>query len=100
MTYVGDGKEKVVMLQTHKRHLELIQMEEKETINDFTMRITRLVNQVKACGETFMEQYVVAEILCSLTTRFNNIVVAIEESKDLTTMRKGSFKTLLIHMNK
>lgn len=40
----------MVRLQTYKRHLELIQMEEKETISEFTTRISRLVNQVKACG--------------------------------------------------
>lgn len=37
-------KTKVVRLQTNKCQIELIQMEEKETINDFTTRITRLVN--------------------------------------------------------
>lgn len=63
-------------------------MEENETINDFTTRITRLVNHVKACRKTVMEQYVVAKILCSLTPRFNNIVVAIEESKNLAMMSK------------
>lgn len=50
--YVGVGKANMVRLQTRKRQLELIQMGEKETINDFTTRITRLVNQVKSCGET------------------------------------------------
>lgn len=82
-------KAKVVRLQTHKRQLKLIQMEEKEIINDFATRITRLVNQVKACGESITEQYVVAKILCSLTLRFDNIVVVIEESKDLAAMSKN-----------
>lgn len=63
-------------------------MEEKETINSFAMRITRLVNQVKACGEPIMEKYVVTKILRSLTARFDNIVVVIKESKDLVAMRK------------
>lgn len=42
--YAEAGKEKVVRLETHKHQLEWIKMEEKETINDFTMRITRFVN--------------------------------------------------------
>ncbi|XP_058733125.1 uncharacterized protein LOC131604719 [Vicia villosa] len=85
----------VVRLQTRKRQLELIQMEEKETINDFTTRITLLVNQVKACGEMIMKQYVVAKILRSSTTRFDKVVIAIEESKDLAKMSKEELQSSL-----
>lgn len=70
-------------------------MERNETINDFTMRITRLMNQVKACRETITEQCVVAKILHSLTPRFDNIVLAIEESKDLVTMSKKELQSSL-----
>lgn len=65
------------------------------TINYFTTRITRFVNQAKACGETVMEQYVVAKILCSLTPRFDNIVMAIEESNDLAMMSKDELQSYL-----
>ncbi|XP_050890122.1 uncharacterized protein LOC127095484 [Lathyrus oleraceus] len=57
------------------------------------MRITRLVNQVKECKETVMEQYVVAKILCYLTPRYDNVVVAIEESKDLVMMSKKELQS-------
>lgn len=70
-------------------------MAEKETINDFTTRITRLQNQVKASGETANEQYVIAEILHSLTLRFDNVVIAIEESGDLATMSKEELQSSL-----
>lgn len=75
-------------LQTHERQLELIQMEEKETISEFTSRITRLINQVRLCRETITKQYVVDKILRSLTSRFGNVMVAIEESKKLSTVSK------------
>lgn len=93
--YVGAHKEKMVRLQIHKQQIELIQMEEKETIKDFATRITRLANQVKTCGETIIEKYVVAKILHSLTPRFDNIVMEIEESKDLGTMRKEELQSSL-----
>lgn len=63
-------------------------MGEKEVISEFTIRITRLMNQVKNYRGTITEQYVVDKILRSLTSRFDNVVVAIEESKDLSTMNK------------
>ncbi|XP_058771127.1 uncharacterized protein LOC131644592 [Vicia villosa] len=72
--YAGAAKAKVVRLQIHKRQFELTQMEDKEAINDYVTRITRLVNQIKSCGETILEQNVVSKILRSLTSRFDNIV--------------------------
>ncbi|XP_050910027.1 uncharacterized protein LOC127123893 [Lathyrus oleraceus] len=70
-------------------------MEENEIINDFGTRITQMVDQVKACRETVTEQYVIAKICCFLTLRLDNIVVAIEESKDLATMRKLELQSSL-----
>lgn len=63
-------------------------MEEKETINEFTTIIMILVNKVKACGKTITQHYMVSKILRSLTSRFDNIVIAIKEFVDLSTMRK------------
>lgn len=63
-------------------------MEEKETICKFIMRIARLVNQVKTCGETITKHYVVAKILRSLAPKFVNVVVAIEKLKDLAMVSK------------
>lgn len=70
-------------------------MEDKEMINDYITRITRLVNQIKSCGEMILEQNVVSKVLRSLTSCFNNIVVAIEESKDLTTLSKDELQSSL-----
>ena len=63
-------------------------MEDKETISELTTRIKRFMNQVKSCGETTTEQYVVGKILRLLMSRFDKLVVSIEESKDLSTMSK------------
>ncbi|GAU43423.1 hypothetical protein TSUD_334860 [Trifolium subterraneum] len=81
--YGGAAKVKKVWLQTYKRQFELLQMEEKESVGDFFTRVTKLVNLMKGCGETMNDQSVVEKILRSLTPRFD-IVVAIEESKDLS----------------
>lgn len=74
-SYAGDNIEKMVRLKTHKMYLELIHMEEKEIVSEYARRITRLVNQIKTCGETITEQHVVGKILRSLTSRFDNMEV-------------------------
>lgn len=64
-------------------------------VNDYVTRVTRLVNQMKSCGEAVSEQNIVSKVLRSLTPRFDNIVVAIEESKDLKTMTKDELQSSL-----
>ena len=79
---------KYVRLQTHKRAYELLQMEDNESVADFFTRVTKLVNQIKVCGEVITTRSVVTKILRSLALKFDHIVVAIEESKDLSTLTK------------
>ena len=59
-------------------------MSNSETINDFLTRALTIVNQIKSHGDTLDDQKVVENILRSLPIRFDPIVVAIEESKDLS----------------
>src|SRR3954470_3270621 len=50
-------------------------------------RVILVTNEMKACGETLSKQVIIEKVLRSLTTQFDYIVVAIEHSKDLETMR-------------
>lgn len=50
---------------------------------------------MKASGETITEHYVVGKIVRSLTSRFDNVVIAIEESNDLPTMNKKELQSSL-----
>lgn len=88
--YAWDDKRKMVRLKTHTCQLELIQIEEKETINDFTTWITRLVNQVKACGETCKNKfgststyiYVLMITKCRRTILYTNCLLSVQILKD------------------
>ncbi|KAL4017193.1 hypothetical protein IC575_024869 [Cucumis melo] len=61
-------------------------MKESESVSDYTSRLLAVVNEMKRFDETISDEQVVEKILRSLNEKFNFIVVAIEESKDLSTM--------------
>lgn len=46
-----------------------------------------ITNKMKSCGETLSEESISEKVLRSLTSQFDYIVVEIEYSKDLSTMR-------------
>ena len=58
-------------------------MKETEGVSDYITRVQTVVNQLKGNGETLTDARVVEKILRSLTENFENVVCAIEESKDL-----------------
>ncbi|XP_019416922.1 PREDICTED: uncharacterized protein LOC109328099 [Lupinus angustifolius] len=93
-SYSGEVKVKKVRLQTLRRQYELLQMDEQETIAEYLTRICGLINLMKGCGETLSEQSVGEKIFRTLTPKFDHIVVAIEESKDLESFKIDKDKTI------
>ena len=71
-------------------------MEESEGIGNFFGRLQVLANSMKGCGEKFTNLMLIEKVLRSLNPKFDHIVVAIEESKDLESMSidelQGSLK--------
>ncbi|WJX50083.1 hypothetical protein P8452_36436 [Trifolium repens] len=94
-SYGGDAKVKKVKLQALKRQYELLQMNGDEKISDYFTRLVTLTNQMKNCGSNLEEQETVEKVLRTLTSRFDHIVVTIEETKDLSEVKLEDLQSTL-----
>lgn len=84
--FQGTAKVLTVKLQTLRRQFQNLQMMESEKIKDYFSRVIQVVNQMRTYGEEITDQKIVEKILISLPEKFEYIVAAIEESKDLATL--------------
>lgn len=85
-TYRGEERVKIVRLQTLRCEFDNIKMRETESVEEFYNRMIVLLNQMRLNGETIEDRRVVEKILRSLTRKFEYVVVAIEESKDISDL--------------
>lgn len=70
-------------------------MEDSKSVTNFFTRVTKLVNQIKMYGEVLTSKFIGPKILRSLAPKFSHVVVAIEESKNLSSMTKEDLKEAL-----
>ena len=77
---------KQVRLQTLRGKLESMKMKEIEGVAEYISRVETVANQLSRNGETLPASRVVEKILRSLMDDFENVVCAIEESKDLSML--------------
>jgi gag-polypeptide of LTR copia-type len=75
-----------IRLQTLRYEFEMLRMNNTEGVLDYITKVKIVTNQLKRNGENFSEHRVVEKTLRSLTDTFENMVYAIEESKDLTEL--------------
>jgi len=62
-------------------------MEDEESISQYFDKVINLTNQMTRNGENVTDVMKVEKVLRTLTPRFDHIVVALEESKDLDSMK-------------
>ncbi|XP_016752673.1 uncharacterized protein [Gossypium hirsutum] len=85
MAYQGTSKVVTVKLQTLHRDFETLQMKSGESVQDYLTRAAVVVNQMKYYGEQVTDQTTIEKVLWTLTPKFDHVVAAIKESKDLAT---------------
>ena len=64
----------------------LVHMKDGKTISDYFSQLLVIVNCLKSDGESIEDVCVVEKILRFLANKFEHVVVAIEDSKDLETL--------------
>jgi len=62
-------------------------MEEEETISHYFDKVVNLSNQMARNGDSITDLMKIEKVLRTLAPRFDHIVVALEESKDLDSMK-------------
>ena len=75
---IGADRVKVVNAQKLLKEFENIQFKEGESVDDFGMRITNLVGNLKTLGETNDDVRVVKKFLHVVPPQFTQVVVSIE----------------------
>lgn len=76
----------MVRLQALKGEFDLLRMKETETVEEYFNRVVTISNQLKINGEEPKDQRIVEKILRTMTKNFEHVVVAIEESKNLSEL--------------
>ncbi|KAK8924126.1 hypothetical protein KSP39_PZI019308 [Platanthera zijinensis] len=82
----GVDKAKKVKLQSLQGEYEMLRMQATKKVGDFVTRLRTLKNEMKRNGETIEDVSLMEKLLRAMSRKFRHVVVAIEESKDLTQM--------------
>lgn len=98
MSHQGSSKVRQAQLQALKREYKLLSMKEGEKVDSYMSRTLAVVNKMKIHGEKIEPSAVVGKIFRSMTTKFNYVVCAIEESHDINTISINELHgSLLVH---
>lgn len=82
----GADRLKAAKVQTLKSEFESLCMKESESLDDFSVKLTGLVTNIRALGEDMKEAYVVKKLLRAVPTKFIQIVSTMEQFGDLEKM--------------
>ena len=84
--FQGSDKVRQIKLQTLRRDFENLKMKNSETVEEYSYRISHVVNQMKIYGDNISYQTVVEKILLLMPTKFDLIISTIEQSGDISKL--------------
>ncbi|KAF0923536.1 hypothetical protein E2562_006418 [Oryza meyeriana var. granulata] len=77
--HIGEDRVRKANVQTLKTELERMYMEDAETIGEYAMKLTTIVNKIRALGTKVEETTMVEKLLHTVTDKFQHIVGTIEQ---------------------
>lgn len=81
--FQGSARSKRQQLQALRAEFEQHRMEESETVSEYFSRTMAVVNKMRKLGDKIEDLVIIEKILRSMSPKFNYVVCAIEESKDI-----------------
>ncbi|XP_039115785.1 uncharacterized protein LOC120251274 [Dioscorea cayenensis subsp. rotundata] len=84
--FQGSPKIKALRIQALRQAFESLQRKEDEGVQAYIARVNDLVNQMKGLGDEMPEALAVGKVLRTLGPKYNFVVAAIGEAKDLTKL--------------
>ncbi|XP_058742623.1 uncharacterized protein LOC131615147 [Vicia villosa] len=70
-------------------------MGEDEKVAGYVSKVENLVHLLEGCGETLTDKIIVEKVMCMLTSHFNHVIIAIQESNNLETQKLDDLVGLL-----
>ncbi|KAG6780314.1 hypothetical protein POTOM_013168 [Populus tomentosa] len=83
---IGEDRVKKARVQVLKRQLYKVHMQDSETVNEYSMKLTALVGEIRSLCAKLEENEVVEKLFSSVPDRFLQIIGTIEQFGDVDTM--------------
>ncbi|CAO2176986.1 unnamed protein product [Urochloa humidicola] len=84
--HVGEERVKKARVQTLKRELAGMYMGDSEKINDFALKVTTIVNEIRSLGTKVEETTIIEKLLHSVPDKFRPLISTIEQWGDVEEM--------------
>ncbi|GJR53952.1 retrovirus-related pol polyprotein from transposon TNT 1-94 [Tanacetum coccineum] len=82
--YQGSANVTTIKLQSLRHDFETSYMNNNESAQEYLAKISSIVSQMRSYGDSISDEVIVAKVLRSFAPKFDHVVAAIEESKDLS----------------
>lgn len=69
-----------------RKEFEILRMKDSETIEEFSNKLMKVVNQIRLLEEELSDTKIVEKVFVTLPERFEAKISSLEDSKDLTKM--------------